>query len=294
MSYSNPDIVLLTSPIGIDAVIQGIQQDMYAGLTWLQKSFGRAWEFKETDTEGKIIKVPKCYMGLGEYLNVLPNDFLKSQSFIAVRNEETPEDNEFVKYWMGRHTRQLSIIFWVNLKEIDSSNDTIFTEVLKSDVEKILSRNMWIKSIDRYFDERVEDVFDGYISNTVGGRYSVDDTKTQYLMYPYSGFRFDVTVGYPENVDCSNWNTLVPPAPVAPGNGTDIYFRVGDPDYQIAGNTTRSVPAAAGKKIRLFRNGIIQTPYDNYGYYWSWNSSTAILTVSPAWSQDEDVIIQIF
>jgi hypothetical protein len=71
---------------------------------------------------------------------------------------------------------------------------------LKKDVEKILKANAYVASIDKYFDERVEDVFDGYISQAESGRYSVDDTKTQYLMYPYAGFRFDFTVAYME--DC--------------------------------------------------------------------------------------------
>lgn len=296
MSYKNPSILILSSPIGIDAVIQSIQQDLYSGLTWLEKSFGRAWEFKEKDpVSGDQLKLPKCYMGEEEYMNVLPNDFLKSQSFIAVRGEEATD--EYNKYGMQSHSRQLSIIFWFNLKEINSANDTVFTEFLKSDVEKILSKNPWIQSVDKYYDERAEDVFDGYVSNSLGGRYSVDDIKTQYLMYPYSGFRFDITAYYPENVECSSWNDWPATTPGGSAGSTipDIYFRVGVTEgYDIADTTTLEITTALGKKIRLFRGGVIQTPYSNLGYYWSWNSSTAILTVNPAWAPDEDVTIQIF
>jgi hypothetical protein len=197
MSYQNPDILLIASPIGLDKVIQNIQQALDTGLPWLDKSFGRAWEFKEVDpaTE-KIIKVPKCYSGNGEYVNVLPNDFLKSQSFISVRNEETWP--AYTRATDNSKSRELSVIFWFNLNQIDPSKDYIFTEVLKKDVEKILKVNPYVGAINKYFDERVEDVFDGYISQSESGRYSVDDTKTQYLMYPYSGFRFDVTVAYTE------------------------------------------------------------------------------------------------
>lgn len=197
MSYQNPTILLITSPIGLDAVIQSIQLQLSAGLTWLQKSFGRAWEFKEIDpaTE-KIIKVPKCYSGSGEYINVLPNDFLKAQSFISARNEETWP--AYTRATGNSKQRELSIIFWFNLKEIDPTKDYIFTEELKKQVEKILKANAYVASINKYYDERVEDVFDGYISQSEAGRYSVDDAKTQYLMYPYSGFRFDVTVAFDE------------------------------------------------------------------------------------------------
>jgi hypothetical protein len=196
MSYQNPDILLISSPKGIDAVIQSIQQQFAAGLTWLDKSFGRAWEFKEVDPDGKTIRVPKCYSGSGEYINVLPNDFLKAQSFITVRNEETWPS--YSRATGNSKNRTLSAIFWFNLKQIDETKDYIFTEELKTEVEKILKANAYVATIDKYYDERVEDVFDGYISQADSGRYSVDDTKTQYLMYPYSGFRFDFTVAYME------------------------------------------------------------------------------------------------
>jgi hypothetical protein len=197
MSYQNPDILTIVSPKGIDRAIQSIQQELDAGLPWLDKSFGRAWEFKEIDpaTE-KQIRVPKCYSGSGEYINVLPNDFLKAQSFISVRNEETWP--AYSRATGNSKQRDLSVIFWFNLKEIDPAKDYIFTEELKTEVEKILKANAYVASINRYYDERVEDVFDGYISQAESGRYSVEDTKTQYLMYPYSGFRFDVTVAYME------------------------------------------------------------------------------------------------
>ena len=197
MSYQNPTILLIESPVGLDKAIQSIQQELATGLTWLEKSFGRAWEFKEVDPDtGKIERVPKAYSGEGEYFPVLPNDFLKAQSFITVRNEETWP--AYSRATGNSKSRELSIIFWFNLKEINPAKDYIFTEELKTDVEKILKFNAYVASINKYFDERVEDVFDGYISQAESGRYSVDDTKTQYLMYPYSGFRFDLTVAYTE------------------------------------------------------------------------------------------------
>lgn len=194
MSYKNPSIPVIAIPIGLDAVIQSLQQDL-ATLTWLDKSFGRAWEFKEKGADGKIIKVPKAYMGKGEYHNVLPNDNLKAQSFISVRGNER-WDLDYTRASDNGLERDLSCIFWFNLKKIDPTKDYIFTELLKKDVEKVIKANKYVKLISNYYDERVEDVFDGYVDGSQGGAYSIDDHKTQYLMYPYSGFRFDFTVAY--------------------------------------------------------------------------------------------------
>jgi hypothetical protein len=67
-------------------------------------------------------------------------------------------------------------------------------------VEKVLKANPWITSIDQYVDEKAEDVFQGYINSGAGTLSTADDNVNQVLMYPYSGFRFNVTVGYYE--DC--------------------------------------------------------------------------------------------
>jgi len=203
MSYSNPSILEISAPTGLDTAIESLRLSM-AGLSWENTAFGRAWEFKEVDPgSGKVIKVPKCYLGEGEYINVLPNDTLKtsSQSFIAVRGmERTIEYNQFSASSMER---DVSLIFWMNLKEIDQAKDWIFTEQLKAEVEALIKANPYVSNILAYYDERVEDVFDGYVDGSQGGRYSVEDTKTQYLMYPYTGFRFDLTLAYSQyNVNC--------------------------------------------------------------------------------------------
>jgi hypothetical protein len=199
MSYNNPTIPTISAPTGLDSVIESIRVALSA-MTWLDKSFGRAWEFKEKNADGKTLKLPKVFIGSngteGEYLNVLPNDFLKSQSFIAVRGPEKWE--QFNKNNGSMKIRKLSVIFWVNLKDIDPSKNFIFIDQLKDQVEAIIAAHPDVKSIDEYYDERAEDVFDGYDVGLNSGDYSIDDVKSQYLMYPYSGFRFDFTVMYPQ------------------------------------------------------------------------------------------------
>ena len=63
-------------------------------------------------------------------------------------------------------------------------------------MELILKRNPYVREITQYYDERVEQVFDGLINEAKYARYTIDDIKSQYLMHPYWGFRFDFTVGY--------------------------------------------------------------------------------------------------
>lgn len=186
MSYNNPTISTIPAASGFDAVTESIRTALSA-LTWLDKSFGRAWEHSEIDTEGKVKKVPKVYTAAGEYLNVLPNDFLQAQSFIRADGPE--EWEQFNRFEGSTKGRKISIVFWVNLKEINQAKDYIFIDELKTDVEGILSIHPSVKSMNAYYDEKVESIFEGY---------NIEDVATQYLMYPYAGMRFSLTVIYPE------------------------------------------------------------------------------------------------
>ena len=186
MSSINPTIPVISNPIGIDKPIQEIQIALSAGLPWLKKSFGRAWMYSERDPSGKVQKYPKCYCGGNDYLNVLPNDQLISQSFFSVRSPEKVEN--FNREGGGNHkTREVSIIFWGNLKKIDGSKSYIYTEELKKQVEMILIQHENIQSINAYYDEKADDIF---------APFTLNDVEGQYLVYPLTGFKFDVTIKY--------------------------------------------------------------------------------------------------
>ena len=190
MSYKNPSIGV-TGVTGFDAAIESIRVAL-AALPWLDKSFGRAWEFKEKDTEGRTMRIPKVFLGQtaekdGEYLNVLPNDFLKSQSFIKASGPD--EWETFNRHEGSMKRRKISVIFWVNLKEIDVTKNYIFTDELKDQVEEILKKHPAVFSLDEYVDEMAGDVFEGY---------TIEDETSQYLQYPYAGFRFGLTIFYGE------------------------------------------------------------------------------------------------
>jgi hypothetical protein len=196
MSYTNPDINAGAQiKIGLDAPIEEIRTAI-GSLSWISKSFGRAWEFKEKGlTSGKTIRVPKVYEAAGEYINVLPNDNLFSagiaaSSFIAVREAE--KYSNYQPFTGSIKQTRLSLIIWANLKLIDETKDYIFTEELKKQIEDKIKVLPSVTEIIEWVDERAEDVFKGYDVN--GG-----DFDMQYLMYPYAGIRVDFNIQYPES-----------------------------------------------------------------------------------------------
>jgi hypothetical protein len=166
----------------ITTIIESLRIELEK-ITWLEKSYGRAWPHVEM-RGSKQVRLPKCFDGT-EYLNVLPNDNYKSQSFIAVRTPEKYEN--FNRDGNNFKSRDLSIIFWGNLKEINTNKTGIYVSDLKDEIEQVLCTIPELSSINQVFDEKAEDIFQGY---------TLSDIDTQYLMYPFAGLRFDITVKF--------------------------------------------------------------------------------------------------
>lgn len=281
MSYNNPTIPTISAPTGIDTVIESIRTVLGDNLLWLDKSFGRAWPMKTKDVDGKVLRVPKTYLGEKEYHNVLPNDFLVAQSFIAVDGPE--EWEQFNRFEGSIKQRKLAIIFWVNLKEINPSKDYIFTEELKAEIESILKVHPAVLSLDSYTDEKAADIFEGY---------DISDDTSEYLMYPYAGMRFGLTVSYNEECPGSSPISFTYPS----RNTADIEFKVGDDGYEIGGDTTYQNDGLKGFRIRLLRNSIKQSKIVTVeGFVYSQSAEDIIagqFTVSPAFSNGEIISIE--
>jgi hypothetical protein len=194
-SFKNPLTPTITNPVNIDRPIQELQTAI-AALGWIEKSFGRAYESRKTNAATKQISVyPQVWQGAGkDLLEVLPNDNLKSYSFFKVE-----EPIECLQYRQDGHSTmraRVSIIFWFNLKEIDPTIDYSYAELLKGQVQRLLTTFMFtphseIKILKTW--ETVKNVFQGY---------TIQDAKDQELIYPNGGFRFECELVYLE--DCPN------------------------------------------------------------------------------------------
>lgn len=281
MSYVNPAIPKPPIPIGVERAIEDMRGMLEVNLPWISFAFGRAFTFNE-DTK----RIPKCYAGDGEYINVLPNDTLfrpltAASLFFQVRTSE--KYSQFNYEHGSTKETTIGIIFWGNLKLIDSDKGYIFTEELKDDVEQIIKRNPYVREIESWTDERVENVFD---------LYSID-ANTQYLMYPYTGFRVNVIINYPEacgDEPLTDYEANEPDLPPS----DDIDFKVGDPDYPVAGDTTFTDERLLGRKVRVFRGTVKQSKtVNNNGWFYAFNPVIGRVTVTPAFTDREFVSVEI-
>lgn len=189
MSYSTPTQFEITTPVLLDAKIAEIQTAMDA-LSWLTYSFARAYrEFKETDA-GRV-SYPAVYQGDGvDYLNVFPNDNYASHSFVYVRQPHDVLDTN-----SGFETLQgdISIIVFYRLKQISTTKDYHFSELLKYDVLKVLDAIDSL-TINQVFDEIEEAYAD----------FSTDWLEGEFLKEDMGAMRFDCNIKYSNDCIITN------------------------------------------------------------------------------------------
>lgn len=177
--YSNPTIPLIDNPVNLDRHIQNIQIVFSDELPWLEKSFGRAW-VGERKVDNKSYKYPEVYIGNGEYLDVLPNDHLKAQSFIQVRGQRG-RALEYSALHDNKFQYTLEIIFWFNLNIVNPAKTYRYNEELKTEVLNVIKNRLSLLQVLNIY-EAPEDVYAGY---------SINHLDRQTFKHPYGGFKIE-------------------------------------------------------------------------------------------------------
>ncbi len=190
-SYANPTVPIPPNPVFVDAVI-GKLQLLFGSMPWLTHSFGRSY-IKKTNREGVEFSEPWVYQSNSEYYSVEFNDNLQAMSFFEVGSQTL--NGEFERNITNYYDVDLSVIFWVNLKKIDSVKgaDYYFTEELKKDVRNKLTNEIpsGVRMVINSIDEDIDDIFSNYSFSQLN--------QNDYFSYPYAGFKFNLTATIPES-----------------------------------------------------------------------------------------------
>ena len=155
---------------------------------WLEKAYPLA--FVGEVTKGDDIHFfPRIYLNNGttNYIDVQPDKKLKAFSFFELngvysinRVEETV-------------TSSVSIIFWANLKCIDKRDYDYKSELIQDSIRCVTSSPVSCDVDTIEVTENFEDIFN---------KYSYDQTKTQFFMYPYTSWKLTFTVTEDSNLSC--------------------------------------------------------------------------------------------
>lgn len=185
-SYANPTVPIPPNPVFVDAVV-GKLQLLFGDLPWLTHSFGRSY-IKKTTRRAIEFAEPWVYKEKGEYCPVEFNDNLQAMSFFEVGTQTL--NGDFERNVTNYYDVDLGIIFWVNLKKIDSAkgNDYYFTEALKKDVRNLLTNKIpnGVRLVVGSIDEDIDSIFSNYSFDQI--------TQKDFFSYPFAGFKFNITV----------------------------------------------------------------------------------------------------
>ena len=195
MSYRNPIEQVITDPVLLDKEIKNIQT-VLGTLSWLEKSFGRAFKGVRLK-EGRKVTYPAIFQQWKkDYYDAFPNDNIKSYSFIFADPSEITEHT--IK---GKHEiqRNISIILFFDLEQIDNTLEYRFIELLKEDIITVLATLKPGKLEINDITDDVEEVFSDF---------TVDEIKTEFLKDKYGALKFECTIFY-RNENCI-LNTYTP------------------------------------------------------------------------------------
>ncbi len=188
MSCNNPVPSLLLSPVLHAKAVQELQVLFQTKLTWIENIYACAMVGVAKTNKGNF-NYPRIYSGSGgKYFDVRPDNSLRAYSFFEVNNSfpvDTEEDQ--VVY-------DLSFICWYNLPKLNGEKSYDYSPELISHVLKVIKESDYDSRIsNKNVFVNPEDVF---------SRYSMDQSDTQHLMYPYGAFKitFDFTVNV--EADC--------------------------------------------------------------------------------------------
>ncbi|MEX0598820.1 MAG: hypothetical protein WD512_20215 [Candidatus Paceibacterota bacterium] len=185
ISNRNPEPFLYDNPIGLNQACQAIQIKLRDNISWIQKSFGRAYKIHRESPDKKSMERPHAYARNGEYYELMPNDSLKAFSFMAPISK-----GEYIDYAENSPSqlinRNIALIVWGNLKKIDPSKDEVFTDELIQDITKILKKIPYVNNILNIEDEDITAIFKPFST----------DKFHQALFYPYFSLRFEIELTY--------------------------------------------------------------------------------------------------
>lgn len=198
-AVNNIPVHTISNPVGVDAIITGIQSKLSTDLAWLTKSFGKAIRKSVNidNGEGGVNQYdfPAVFTGNGQDLaDVLALDQYNAYSFMIPQDPETVAD-VYLDFDETTYTRPIDLIIWFKLDKVDSAKTYDYREELKQAIKTSLANAQYSVPgsiiIEEVYDTP-EEIFTGF---------SYEQVDYNNLTYPFGGFRFTITANY-VNLGC--------------------------------------------------------------------------------------------
>lgn len=179
-----------TSPVLQSKIIQDLQQLLQQNCLWLQLVYpiARVGERKIGDS---TYRYPQVYKNGGDrdYFDIQPTDQLLSYAWFELESPLIQDINT------DEMNQRLSVIVFVNLRNLDPGRPYDYTSELVADIIRIIQG-------DTAFSDMVDTVDIETDPKKVFSRYLLSEADDKFLMYPFGAFRITLTVNDYSELNC--------------------------------------------------------------------------------------------
>lgn len=178
---------IIYNPVGLDAEIERLCA-VLEELDWLEVAYRRAWLLptlgeRKTKNEWKVLSGT-------DYLTLTKDTDLRSFSLVSVTSGESYEKDMVWHMDATKKSRDIGIVFIVDLQRIAPQKGYIYTEELKLEIIEKLKTVEGLE-IENYHDNDYREIFKGL---------QVDGTGFEWVLYPWAAMRFNGVLTY--NAGC--------------------------------------------------------------------------------------------
>jgi len=184
----NPVPPPLSNPVLHAKAVQDLQTLFQTELAWIENVYPIT-RVGVTKVGTSNFNYPQVYSGTGsKYFDVRPNSALSSYGFFEVNSSFSVDKDQDIE------TYNLSFIVWYNLPRMDGSKGYDYSSELIGHVLKVIRESSLNSAVGEItIDTNPEDIFD---------KYSMEQSETQFLMYPYGAFKLTFDYTLYEQADC--------------------------------------------------------------------------------------------
>lgn len=170
----------------LDIILKEISRHLETKLPWLDVAFGKA-ERLVKEEKGRLQYFPAIYKGnkdyaKNDYLGLFPDSKIGNFSFFWFPD---PREIDWSSRAQSIIKTPISIIFWFDLRKVFETEIDRNKEGLRDRILGVLGKELFLSQghleINRCYD----------LSENIYREFTISEIDNQFLMHPYSGFRFD-------------------------------------------------------------------------------------------------------
>jgi hypothetical protein len=200
MTYYNPNIPLLSNPVGVDREIQALQEELGIGLSWLEYVYGRAFLGVAKEVRQPNYLYPAVYKGNKNYYDASPNDNLRSQAFFYLDGMARPTTHDVGEYL--KFTQPVSLIVWGRLDKVntflgDPFSDEHFGSYLLQTILNTIRKNRSFK---------IKSIVDN--GREVFAEFGIRNRNPSLFYHPYFCYRINMDVAFEEECEADLTNII--------------------------------------------------------------------------------------